>query len=131
MLPDFNEHISAMIQQHEKDFYSALEDDFNTPKAFGVLFELLKTINPLLTKRKFDMGNAKHLLEFFTTVGSMLGIMPHDLQKLPKTIDLIVDQRERARQSKDFAMADKLRTQIEEAGYRVDDTAYGPLVKKN
>ena len=85
---------------------------------------------PALKITKFDMGNAKHLLEFFESVGHILGIMPHDLQKLPKTIDMIVDQRERARQSKDFVMADKLRTQIEEAGYKIDDTTYGPLVKK-
>ena len=130
MLPDPNEHIASMIDQHEKAFRDALENDFNTPRAFGVLFELLKTINPLLTKRKFDMDNAQTLLKFFKTVHDVLGIMPQNLQKLPKTIEMILDQRERARNDKDYATADKLRKQIEEEGYIIDDPQSGPLVKK-
>lgn len=131
MLPDLNPAIATMIKQSEEAFTEAMDDDFNTPRAFGVLFELLKTINPLLTKRKFDMPNASRILEFFEDVHTVLGVIPQELPKLPKTVEMLLDSRERARASKDFALADKLRGQIEELGYKIDDTQYGALVKSN
>ncbi|MEK7583200.1 MAG: cysteine--tRNA ligase [Patescibacteria group bacterium] len=130
MLVEHNTAISTMIRQSEEAFAEALDDDFNTPQALAVLFDLLKAINPLLTKRGFDMENGQRLLEFFEMVHSVLGVVPGNLPKLPKTLEMLIDQRERARHSKDYALADKLRNQIEEQGYKVDDTTYGPLIKK-
>ncbi len=130
MLKDPNPAIAMMIDQGEKDFYEALENDFNTPQAFAVLFDLIKNLNPLMTKRKFDRPSAALLLAFFKSVNEILGIIPTDLPSLPKTVEMMLDQRERARQDKNYDLADKVRKQIEESGYRVDDTGYGPLVKK-
>lgn len=130
MLVEHNTAIGTMIRQIEEAFAEALDDDFNTPQALAVLFDLLKTINPLLTKRGFDMENGKRLLEFFEMVHSILGVVPANLPQIPRTLEMLIDQREHARHSKDYALADKLRGQIQESGYFVDDTAYGPLVKK-
>lgn len=125
-----NAPISAMIQKTREDFTHALDDDFNTPRTFGVLFELIKELNPLIGNRTLDQENAQEIKRLFEIVRNVFGIVSRHGFELPKTIEMLIEQRERARQSKDFELADKLRGQIEEGGYRVDDTAYGPLVKK-
>jgi cysteinyl-tRNA synthetase len=47
---------------------------------------------------------------------------------LPAEVAEIVRKRELARKSKDFALADALRDELVEAGYRLEDTASGPRV---
>lgn len=125
-----NATVGMMVAKAEKEYTSALNDDFNTPKAFGVLFELIKTFNAMIGGRTLDQASAKALLDFFTQVHAVLGIVPSRELDIPPMIAMQIEQRERARRDKDFALADKLRKQIEDAGYKIDDTTYGPLVKK-
>lgn len=124
-----NELFDATVRNAEKDFAAALNDDFNTPKAFAVLFDLMKALNVHITSRVLDRYSAQRAVKFLKSVNDVLGIIPEQHLQIPKTVEFMIESRERARQSKDYALADKLRGQIEESGYRVDDTAYGPLIK--
>lgn len=126
-----NEHFDLMMRNAQQAFTEAMTDDFNTPKAFGVLFELVKSLNTHITTRVLDKQTAARVQKFFKTVHDVLGVIPSQSLSIPKTVELLIETRERARNSKDYALADKLRGQIEEGGYHVDDTAYGPLIKKN
>ncbi len=127
---DENDILEAIVRRSQEAFTEALEDDFNTPKAFGVLFELIKAINPHITTRVLDKYTAEDIRDFFQIVSDVLGIIPHESAGIPNTVERLVDQRERARNTKDFALADKLRDQISSEGYQIDDTVYGPLIKK-
>jgi cysteinyl-tRNA synthetase len=62
----------------------------------------------------------------------VLGLQLLDFKQAdaPAEIASLADQREAARQAKDFAKADELRQQIEAAGWTVDDTAAGPKLKQ-
>ena len=126
---DANEHFDVMVRDAERAFKDALENDFNTPRALGILFELVKTLNTHITTRILDKETAGRVQKFFTVVNEILGVIPSQTIVIPKTMEMLIESRERARTSKDYALADKLRGQIEEGGYHVDDTAYGPLVK--
>ena len=101
---------------------TAMDDDFNTPAAFAAMFDIIRDAN----KRGVAPSAG-----FFTFINSVFGIVPTTTHTIPSDIQDIVDTRQVARDAKDFATSDSLRDQLATLGYTVDDTSYGPLVKKN
>jgi len=100
-----------------KEFYAAIENDLDTPKALALIWENIKTLNQA-TLAKADDILGLGLTE--VRLPSMVEI-PAEVQKL-------ADERELARVAKDFARSDALRTQIEAAGFEVKDTTDGPVL---
>ena len=120
--------IEDTAEETKKEFGNAMDDDFNTAKALAALFDFMNVFNKTFADKVNgeDMLTAKHLLDIYKT---MFGIVPQDTNHYDE-IQEIVNQREIARKQKDFETADKLRDQIKSLGYEIEDTAYGPLVKK-
>ena len=108
--------------------FEAMDDDFNTPKAIGHFFEIIHRLNVLIDDG-IDINQPQSLTSIINFFDSVFGIIPAKIEIDPK-IDKLVKTREKSRQAKDFQEADKLRSQIESFGYQIDDTSYGPLVKK-
>jgi cysteinyl-tRNA synthetase len=115
-------------------FEAALDDDLNVPAAMAVLFDLVAEANPLIGKLEHgDTGVAGELLDHFATflgLAGRLGFTPLDDLPDPPAfrpmLDLLLDLRERARGSRDFAVADAIRDRLAEAGIRVEDRPGGP-----
>ncbi|MEX2090784.1 MAG: cysteine--tRNA ligase [Candidatus Paceibacterota bacterium] len=110
--------------EFDKMFQQAMDDDFNTPKALSVIFGVIKSANEhfsMLSKK-----SREEIKRILSEVNSIFGIIPQEL-KIPKEILKLVEQREELRHTKDYGGADKIRAQIEEMGYKIDDTIYGPL----
>ena len=115
-------------------FEAALDDDLNVPAAMAVLFDLVAEANPLIGKLEHgDTGVAGELLDRFATflgLAGRLGFTPLDDLPDPAAfrpvLDLLLDLRERARGSRDFAVADAIRDRLAEAGIRVEDRPGGP-----
>jgi len=100
-----------------KEFYAAIENDLDTPKALALIWENIKTLNQA-TLAKADDILGLGLTE--VRLPSMVEI-PAEVQKL-------ADERELARGAKDFARSDALRAQIEASGFEVKDTPEGPVL---
>lgn len=99
-------------------FNEATNDDLNTSRALAVLHEYIASAGATKqTVAKMDEVLGLQLLDFKQA-------------DAPAEIASLADQREAARQAKDFAKADELRQQIEAAGWTVDDTAAGPKLKQ-
>jgi cysteinyl-tRNA synthetase len=92
-------------------FAAALEDDFNTPEALAVLHEWRAASQLDLLQRGLD---------FFG-----LGFVP---EPPPEDVLELVAERQRAREAQDFEVADRLRVEIGERGWVVEDTADGPVL---
>lgn len=107
--------------EFEERFRDAVNDDLNIPKALGVLWEMVRSDYP---------DHAKH--QSVKVFDDVLGLGLKDLRpiKIPQGVRKLVEERETARKEKDFARADELRSQIQNAGFTVDDTEVGPVVKK-
>lgn len=113
-----------------KEFEKALDDDFNTTRAFSVLFHLTSVLNGMADNLTIDKVWASEMKKFLEKANGMLGIIPEKGFLIPDEIQNFVGQREEARQKKDFAAADQLRDQMHQAGFSIDDTPYGPLIKQ-
>ena len=102
-----------------------MDEDFNTPESIGAFFELIRQSNPKIETKRVAMAELIKILNFF----DLFGIVPEPII-YPSEVQELIDQREKSREAKDFTSADQLRSQIESLGYQIDDTIYGPLVKK-
>ncbi len=120
----------SMHFDYEKRFNEALDDDFNTPIALSILFEIAKHAN---TERKNDKDQAGALSELLKKLGNHIGIMQHDADDYLKKgielsdakIDEKIRQRESARASKDFEMSDQIRDELLALGIILEDSING------
>ena len=96
-------------------------------KALGALFDFIKKTNPILADGQLDQEQKKYILETFAKINELLGILR--LQECPLTpeIDRLIREREEARKIKDWKRADDVREELTKQGFKVIDTAKGPV----
>jgi len=113
-----------------------MDDDFNTPEALGVLFELSHIINK--EKAKFPKRAAKHV-GVLKHLGAILGLLqqkPEDFLQSKASdsehadIEKLIKTREEARAGKDWALADEVRDKLTAMGVSLEDTPNGTLWRK-
>jgi cysteinyl-tRNA synthetase len=120
---------------YEQRFDAALDDDFNTPIAISILFEISKQIN--LEKEK-DVDFASALSGLLVRLGGYLGILQnnpedflkHGVQLSDEEIDQKIKDRNLARSEKDFALSDQIRDELEAHGIILEDSAEGTLWRR-
>jgi cysteinyl-tRNA synthetase len=105
------------LADYQYDFESAIANDLDTPQALAILWKLAK--DPALGSRQKQALT----LEFDLVLG--LGVSGWQRQTLPEELQELVNEREGARQRKDYAAADALRQQLLAAGVAVKDTPEG------
>jgi len=106
-------------KEYQKKFSEKISNDFNLPQALVIVQDLLKS----------DLSNQDKLatiLDFDKVLGLDLGEIKETL--VPDKIKELVQKRERARENNDWLEADRLRGQIEEQGYQIEDTETGPKI---
>lgn len=119
------------LRGKEKEIEKALSDDFNTPKAIALIFELIHNFNKKITKRKISSSLAKKTLNFFKNIDKIFGfLIKREKEKIPKEIIDLVKEREKARKEKKWKVADRIREKVKELGYLIEDTETGPRIKK-
>ncbi|MCD6270744.1 cysteine--tRNA ligase, partial [bacterium] len=119
------------IDKFKKEFEMAMEDDFNTPKAIAVMFELIKEVNLILEKNQITKQDAKQILDFLKSIDKVFGIVfKKEKIKIPKNVQKLVEKREKLRKEQKWEEADRIREQIKALGYEIQDTQAGPKIKK-
>lgn len=117
--------IGNINENFKNKFLAAVNDDFNIPQGLAVIPELLKS----------DLKNEDKLatlLEFDKVLGlEFESALSQPQETIPKEVAELVRIREEMRQKKDWTEADKIRSQLEQLGYTVEDTSYGPYLRKS
>jgi cysteinyl-tRNA synthetase len=106
------------LSDRRQAFLDALADDFNTPQAFAVLFEIVAEGN-----RRELPGARGVLTELLPLLG--LDSLVDAEEEAPAEAVALLEEREKARAAKDFERADDLRDQLAEMGWEVRDEAGG------
>lgn len=113
----------AKLDEYRRRFFAALEEDLKTPEAVAVMWEMLKSNIP--SGDKYELA-----IEFDEVMGLDLAKAVNEALSTPKASDevavpaavqTLLDQRQAAREAKDFAKSDELRAQIATLGYQVTD----------
>jgi len=111
----------------EREFHAAMQDDFNTPQALGVLFDLVREINRLKAAAAPEAVAHAALLR---KLGGILGILQQDagdfLRSGEATVDAaevedLIERRRVARAEKNWAEADRIRDALQALGVVLED----------
>ncbi len=123
-----------LIENFEKRFFEVLEDDFNTPKAKGLVFDFISKINKKIGGNQLSQKETKTIYDFFKKINEIFDIL--DFKKiegretLPKEIKKLVELREKCRIQKNWQKADEVRKRIQKLGYSIEDTEKGSKIKR-
>ena len=111
------------------NFKAALDDDFNSPKALAVIFELINKLN----KNK-DQVLANEIFTILKKIG-LLKFTPEEFLKNPINLDVtkieeLIKLRQQAKINKNFSQADQIRSEIESLGVVIEDSLGGTSWRK-
>ncbi len=123
-------------------FLEAMDDDFNTGGAVGILFDLVRRLNKFVDDERLEEpGNRapgklevlKRGAAVLCEVSATLGLFRRppkeepagDDQLVGKLMDLLIEIRAEARKGKDFATADRIRSSLAELGITLEDRPGG------
>jgi len=131
MYEDFKQKTAVPDAKYLELFEERLANDFDTPGAIAVLWEMVKD-SKLDNKTKcgtlismdevLDIGLSEKLDDGVRA----LGVIASD--DLPEEIQAIIDEREAARIANNWPVADALRDKLKLKGYELEDTSHGPKV---
>ncbi len=122
--------VTKAVTKIKNRLTEAMDDDFNTPQAIAAIFDLVHLGNQYIDTDKLDLECAGQILEILDFGHAVLGIIPMRRTPLSQDIRELVAQRQAARDAKDFEKSDQLRDELAKLGWSVDDTPWGPRIKK-
>lgn len=115
-------------------FTLAMDDDFNTPEALSVLFELAKELN-----KETDLERKSNVAGVLIKLGEVLGILQSEAETFLKgeqaddevaQIEALIAKRNQARAEKDWSAADEARDALTAMGIVLEDGAEGTTWRK-
>ena len=123
-------------EQYVEAFKTAMDDDFNTPGALAVLFEIAREVNKLKTE---DAETANGLAVCLTELAGVLGLLEQDPETFLKgganddeaaEIEVLIKQRNEAKAAKNWAIADEVRDKLKAMNIVLEDTPNGTTWRK-
>jgi len=147
------------VEDFKKKFDDAMDDDFNTPQAIAAFFDFVNLSNRFFEENNNPSKNlCKYALDVFVQLGSVLTLFQPNvhrkdaseetvlLEKLHSVVskyeknadktdikslmEKIIALREKVRRNKDWKLADKIRKELSDIGFEVQDTSDGPVWRK-
>ena len=120
----------AQMEDYEKRFDEAMDDDINTADALAVVFELVRFANTNAGEQS-SVAFVKALREKIVKLCDILGIIAEQKEEvLDGDVEALIAERQAARKAKNFARADEIRAQLLEMGIELLDTREGVKWKR-
>jgi cysteinyl-tRNA synthetase len=149
--PGSNEAIEAKTTAFPDALSKALDDDLNTAQALGVLFELVRDVNIALDSGELRSDNAQAALACLDNANDFFEVRPRRDVTVAVTgqrvkastggatvvtqlgngalsaeeIERRIAERRKAREQRNFALADQIRNELDAAGVLIEDTKEG------
>lgn len=127
-------------EQFRQRFHAAMDDDFNTPEALAVLYDMVKHINKYSAEQ---VAKAANLVQELKSLASVLGILQEDANEFiqgggaggaeqqdefNQQVESLIEQRRVARLNKDWGAADSVRDQLKALNVEVEDKPDGQTI---
>ncbi|MET3999389.1 cysteine--tRNA ligase [Marinobacterium sp. MBR-109] len=131
-VPELAQEVTLQ-NDYEQRFVAAMDDDFNTPRALAVLFEIASELNKAV--REGDAA-APQLAAQLKHLAGMIGLLQQEPDQFlqgeagegdlsAEEIDAFIEQRAQARKNRDFAESDRIRDLLADKGVILKDSREG------
>jgi cysteinyl-tRNA synthetase len=118
--------IAELIRRSQRRFEDSLDDDLNTAEALAAIHDFARETNTLIAQRAIKAEDQRALLAAIDRFDSVFGVFGEVEQELlDSEIQALIDERQAARQAKNFARADEIRNQLTAMGIILEDTKDG------
>jgi cysteinyl-tRNA synthetase len=122
--------VDGLISNATRQFEEGMDDDLNISLGLAAIFEFVRDVNRLLADGRLSRENAQAVMAAMRQFDRVLGLLDEVDAPVDAAVERLLQEREQARKRRDFATADRLRAQIEDLGYVVEDTPRGPRLKR-
>lgn len=117
------------LEKYKSKFIHMMDEDLNTADALAAIFELVKELN-----LKINENASKALVQksynLLIELTGILGLLDEKEEKLDHAVIQLIEERQKARKEKNFALADKIRDELKEKGIVLEDTPQGVRILK-
>jgi len=110
--------------EFEQNFMDAISDDLNMSKAISIVWEMVRSDYPASAKKR-------SLLKFDDVLGLGLSEYKEEKVEVPDEVRKLIKEREKLRKTGNFGEADKVRDEIKEKGFIIEDLDRGIKIRKN
>jgi len=118
--------LDNLLANAQRDFEAAMDDDLNTSKAMGHVFECVRRVNVHLDETAgLGPGNQQRVMAFLKKVNRIINVIDFKQDELPAALAALIEQRQEARRNKDFKRADEIRDSLLRQGIILKDTKHG------
>jgi cysteinyl-tRNA synthetase len=116
------------IETARREFWDAMCNDLNTPEALAALFTLITDLNAQDDRILLTSAERGAALAFLEETDSIFASWPHEAQAPPAAeVESLIEARRLAKQSKDWAEADRIRDRLSEMGVVLEDRKDGSV----
>jgi cysteinyl-tRNA synthetase len=118
--------VDQLLYDIRNGFIDAMDDDLNISEALASIFRNVKMINKLITENRLDSNDARQCLMAFEKIDSVLKIFDFKHAQYDLDIQALLRKREKAREEKNWVLADELRQKLIDQGIIIRDVAINP-----
>ena len=120
----------AHAMRAKKAIVAAMDDDLNVSAALAALFDYVRDVNEMIAQKKLTEGEKKGAREVMGMVNAIFGFTFGAEVEVPTSVKVLLEQREMARKERRFVEADRLRNELKDLGWVIDDTPQGARLRR-
>jgi cysteinyl-tRNA synthetase len=126
-----DEAVRSLIEKALHEFEEAMDDDLNTSVALAAIHNLVREINTVLARDELKTDDQTAVLEAIEKFDSVFGIFGKEAtEMLDAEIEKLIEERQEARRTRDFARSDEIRDLLAGKGIILEDTKDGVRWKR-
>ncbi len=124
--------MKKLVEKAKTGFEKAMDNDFDLPSAWAKLYDFVRDVNKLIAENKVGNKDSEIALKFMKELDKIFEVFSFEQKSgtLTEEEENLLEEREKARQEKDWAKADELRDKLAEKGIELTDSAEGTKWKK-
>ena len=116
--------IEESLLKHKDRFIEAMEDDLNTADAVSAIFDLVRDINANINDNT-SKTTIQYAFDLYMELAGVLGLLSKEEKSLDEEIEALIEERQKARKEKNWALADEIRDNLNGKGIILEDTPSG------
>jgi cysteinyl-tRNA synthetase len=129
-----SDEVDKLVSKTRENYVAAMDNDLDTPRALATVFDFITKGNKLLDEGGVSIKDVETMLDFmqkdFDSVFAVVSTQLTGKGEIPIEVQALLDERVKARQQKDWKLADSIRDRLSALGYEVQDTPRGQKWRK-